>query len=115
MIVFVDCLRITEDKSSESRVYTPDARLIIATRAVPRRKGQSPNLSITVMAKTRSLKPVPQHHYSTKTQSLKAAPQHHCSTKTQGSKPASQLHCNAKTQSSKPASGRVRSQHPTAL
>jgi len=32
----VDCLKITEDKSSESRVYTPDARLIIVTRAIPR-------------------------------------------------------------------------------
>ena len=30
--VGVDGLKITEDKSSENRVYTPDARLIIATR-----------------------------------------------------------------------------------
>ena len=31
----VDCLKITEDKSSKSRVYTPDTRLIIVTRTVP--------------------------------------------------------------------------------
>ena len=46
---FVDCPKITEDKSSESRVQTPDARLIIATSAVPRH----------------SLKAASQHHYST--------------------------------------------------
>ena len=27
----VDCLKITEDKSSENKVYTPYARLIITT------------------------------------------------------------------------------------
>ena len=42
----VDCLKITKDKSSESKVYTPDARLIIAT------PGQNPHLNITAMAKT---------------------------------------------------------------
>ena len=35
----VDCPKITEGKSSESRVQTPDARLIIATSAVSRREG----------------------------------------------------------------------------
>ena len=34
----VDCLKITEDKSSENRVYTPDARLITASCVMPRRK-----------------------------------------------------------------------------
>ena len=38
MELVVDCSKITEDKSSESRVQTPDARLIIATSAVPRRR-----------------------------------------------------------------------------
>ena len=35
----VGCLKITEDKSLKSRIQTPDARLIIATSAVPRREG----------------------------------------------------------------------------
>ena len=30
-VPLVDCLKITEDKSSENRVYTSDARLIIVT------------------------------------------------------------------------------------
>jgi len=34
----VDCLKITEDKSSESRVYTPAVRLIITTRAISKRR-----------------------------------------------------------------------------
>ena len=38
MYVCVECLKITEDKSPESRVYTPDVRLIIATRVEPRHK-----------------------------------------------------------------------------
>ena len=32
-------LKITEDKSSKSRIQTSDARLIIATSATPRREG----------------------------------------------------------------------------
>jgi len=36
-LMFVDCLKITEDKSSENRVYTSDARLIRATRAMSKR------------------------------------------------------------------------------
>ena len=35
----VGCSKITEYKSSESRVQTPDARLIIATSAAPRCEG----------------------------------------------------------------------------
>jgi len=38
---FVDCLKIIENKSSEKRVYTPDVRLIIATRVMPRRRAWS--------------------------------------------------------------------------
>jgi len=106
-MITVDCLKITEDKSSKSRVYTPDARLIIASRVVLRRNGRSTCLNITVMAKTLS---------------LKAAPQHHCSTKCEGWSPRlcftararrrcwslrlSHL-CNTKTQNSKPAFSRV--------
>jgi len=45
MRMHVDCLKITEDKLSESKVYTSDARLVIATHA---------------MAKTQSSKPVSQ-------------------------------------------------------
>jgi len=36
--IIVDCLKIIEDKSSENRVYTPDASLIIATHVMPRRR-----------------------------------------------------------------------------
>jgi len=35
----VGCLKITEDKSSKSRIQTSDARLIIATSASPKREG----------------------------------------------------------------------------
>ena len=45
-----DCLKITEDKSSKSRVQTPNAGLIIATTTAPRRKGRNPRLSLTVVA-----------------------------------------------------------------
>ena len=38
-LVGVDCPKITEDKSSESRVQTSGARLIIATSAAPRLEG----------------------------------------------------------------------------
>ena len=48
----VDCPKITEDKSSESRVQTPDAGLIIATAVASRREGQNPRLNITAMTKT---------------------------------------------------------------
>jgi len=77
--ISVDCLKITEDKSSKSRVQTPDARLIIATSAAPRREGWNPRFKITAMTKTRS---------------IKAASQHYCSTKTRESKIASLLQCN---------------------
>ena len=75
----VDCPKITEDKSSESRVQTLGARLTIATRAAPRSEGWNPLPNIAII---------------TKTKSLKAASQQHCSTKTRGSKPASLFHRN---------------------
>jgi len=57
----VDCPKITADKSSESRVQTPNARLIIATNtAVQRLKGRNPCLCFTAMAMTQSLKAAPQ-------------------------------------------------------
>ena len=46
--LFVDCPKITEGKSSESRVQTPDAKLIITTSAASRR----------------GLRPASQHHYN---------------------------------------------------
>jgi len=42
----VGCLKITKDKSSKSRGQTPDAGLIIAITATPRREGRNPRLSI---------------------------------------------------------------------
>ena len=60
--MIVDCLKITEDKSSENRVQTSDTRLIISTTAAPRREGRNPRLSITAVA-----------HYSTKTRGSKPA------------------------------------------
>ena len=35
----VGCLKIIKDKSSKSRVQTPDAGLIVAITTAPRRKG----------------------------------------------------------------------------
>ena len=46
----IGCLKITKDKSSKSRVQTPDAELIIATTTTPRRKGRNPRRSLTVVA-----------------------------------------------------------------
>ena len=83
----VDYPKITEDKSSENRVYILDARLIIATR---------------INAKAQSMESAPQHQYSTKTRELKPASQHHCSPKSQSLKLATRHHCSLKTQSLKP-------------
>jgi len=62
----VDYLKITEDKSSDSRVYISDTRLIKAT------------------------------HCNVKTQSSKPASQHYCNVKMQSSKPAFQHHAVSK-------------------
>ena len=64
--LLVDCLKITEDKSSDNKVHTSDTRMIRAIGAVSRRRVRSSRLK------------------------------HHCSIKTQGSRPASQHHCNTK-------------------
>jgi len=37
----VDCLKITEDKSSDNKVHASDTRLIKATRAKPRSRARS--------------------------------------------------------------------------
>jgi len=103
-----------------SRVYTPDARLVIATRVMPRRRAWSPLLTITTVLRREGRSPRPSFTVMTKTWSSKPASQHHCSAKMQGVKSASQLHCIgqdaelearvsiftaiAKTQGSKPAS-----------
>jgi len=42
--LFVDCPKIIKDKSSEGRVQTLDARLIMAITVVPRREGWNPRL-----------------------------------------------------------------------
>ena len=53
----VGCLKINEDKSSKSRVQTPDAGLIIAIAAIPRREGRNPRLSITAAPRRESRNP----------------------------------------------------------
>ena len=49
--LFVGCLKITEDKSSKSRIETPDAVLIIAITAASRREDRNPRLSITAASR----------------------------------------------------------------
>jgi len=99
----VECLKITEDKSSENIVYIPDERLIIATRVMPRRRAWSPCPTSVQYQDARS-KPASRYHYSLKSQSLKPATWHHCSLKAQSLKPAF-------WQSSKPMSSKVQSWH----
>jgi len=70
--VHVDCLKITEDKSSDNRVHASDVRLIKATCAMtrcmaqslcpsippmPRCKARSPRLNTTVMPRRRAQNP----------------------------------------------------------
>jgi len=99
----VDCPKITEDNSSESRVWTPDAR---------------PNHSYWRSTKMRGLKPASQHHYND--QDAEPQPQdakvktrvfaslqwprrrawnlrlgHLCNTQTQSPKPASHIKLDA--------------------
>ena len=49
--IVVDCLKITEDKSSDNRVHTLDTRMIKAIDAVSRRGVRSPRLNITAVPK----------------------------------------------------------------
>jgi len=106
----VDCLKITKNKLSDSRVYTSDVRLIKAIYATPRRRAQSLH---PCNAKMQSLKPASQHQCNVKTQGSKPASQHHRGVKMRGSKPAFQHHCNTKTQGSKPAYSKARAPHRT--
>ena len=113
------CLKITEDKSSENRVYIPYERLIIATRVMPRCRAWSPRLNISTVPRREGRSPRPSCTVNAKTQSMKPAPKHQYSTKTWGSKPVSQLHCNNQDaepethvwQSLKPSSSKVRSRY----
>ena len=50
-MIVVGCLKITEDKLSKSRIQTPDAGLVIAISAAPRREGWNPRFDITARAK----------------------------------------------------------------
>jgi len=63
----VDCPKITEDRSSENRVYTPDARLIIATRIMPMRRAWSPRPSISTVPRCEGWNPHPNYSVITKT------------------------------------------------
>jgi len=91
----IDCSKITGDKSSENRVQTPGARLIIATSVVPRRRAWKPRLSITAVPRRRAWKPrlsitaVP-------TQGSNPCLYFTAMTKTQGPKPASNIKLDAK-------------------
>ena len=66
-VAIVDCLKIIEDKSSENRVYTPDARLIIATRKMPRRRAWSSRLNISTVPRREGWNPRPSCSVTTKT------------------------------------------------
>jgi len=114
---FVDCLKITKDKSLDSRVHTSDtihptlrrrARSSRLSRArslrpsitaVSKREAQNPRPRIATMSR-REAKLASQYHRSVKTRGSKPASQHHRTVKTRGSKPASQYHRSIKTQGS---------------
>jgi len=53
----VNCLRITEDKSSDKRVHASDARLIKATRTKVRCGVRCPRLNTTTMPRRRAQSP----------------------------------------------------------
>jgi len=52
--VIVNCLKITEDKSSDNRVNASDARLIKVTCAKAKRMARSPRLNTTTMSRRRA-------------------------------------------------------------
>jgi len=54
---FKACLKITEDKSSDNRVHASNARLIKATRAMPKRRAQSMCPSTPPMLRCRARSP----------------------------------------------------------
>jgi len=55
--VTVDCLKITDDKSSDNRVHALGARIIKATRAELRRRARSPRLNTTAMPRCKNQSP----------------------------------------------------------
>ena len=74
----VACLKITEDKSSKSRVQTPDAWLIIATTTAPKTQGSKPASqpycsSITIVSRREDQNPRLYFTTTTKTQSPEPA------------------------------------------
>ena len=88
----VGCLTIIKDKSSKAESQTPDAGLIPASTAAPRRVSRNPRPSQHCSAKARGSK--------TRVSVSTVAPRRvgrnprlsqHCSTKARGSKPVSQL------------------------
>ena len=91
--VSIDCLKITEDKSSESRVYTPNVRLIRAIYAKSKHRAQNQCPSFNTMAKTQGPKAASPLHYSAKTHGAKSASLLHYNAKTRGAKSACPLHC----------------------
>ena len=59
--VSIDCPKITEDKSSDNRVHTSDAKMIKTIDAVSRRGARGPRLSIIAVPnhKARRLRSTP--------------------------------------------------------
>jgi len=57
MNIAVDCLKITEEKSSDNRVHVSDAMLIKATRAKAKYRALSPRLNTTAMPRRRAQSP----------------------------------------------------------
>jgi len=55
----IDCLKITEDKSLDSRVHTSDARLIKAINATPKYRARRLHPCITTMPRHKARNPRP--------------------------------------------------------
>jgi len=89
----VDCLKNTEEKSSENRVCTPDARLIRAIYAKSKCRAQDQCSSFNAMAKTQGSKPASPHYYNTRTRGAKSASPLHYDAKTRGATSAPLFQC----------------------
>jgi len=66
-LAIIDYPKITKDRSSEKRVYTLDARLIIATRIMARRRAWSPRPIISTVPRREGWNPHPSCSVITKT------------------------------------------------
>ena len=73
----VGCQKITKDKSSKSRVQTPDAGLIIAITTAPRREGQNPRLSITAAPRREGQNPRSLQHQDARVETRVSASLQH--------------------------------------